>query len=151
MAGLLQKAGLAAFQPPDGFGAVLLGRWVFRGGLAADVVLFRQHHMGWREALGLRGPQLSRALIMAALPVIAFLPVALGLRMHFDGALAQAGWPPEEQMAVTLLAGTKSWGMRFISAASPSCSRRWPRNLFSGACCIRSSSNSAGRGWHGSA
>jgi len=29
-AGLLQKAGLAAFQPPDGFGAVLLARSAFK-------------------------------------------------------------------------------------------------------------------------
>ena len=31
IAGLLQKAGLAAFQPPDGFGAVLLGTLSFQG------------------------------------------------------------------------------------------------------------------------
>ena len=113
LAGLLQKTGLAAFRAPDGFGAVLLVTLGFQG--AAWLLMlffFWQHQMGWREALGFRGPHLPRALLLAALTVIVLLPVALGLQQVSAMALAKLGWPPEEQMAVTLLAGTKSWGMR---------------------------------------
>ena len=113
MAGLLQKAGLAAFRAPDGFGAVLLGTLGFQGVAWLLILLFlRQHQAGWREALGFRGPQLPRALLLAVLAVIILLPVALGLQQVSAVVLTKLGWPPEDQMAVTLLANTKSWWMR---------------------------------------
>ncbi len=113
IAGLLQKAGLAAFQSPDGFGAVLLGTLGFQGAAWLLILFFlRQHQVDWREALGFRGPQLPRALLRAMLLVIAILPVAWGLQIISMNALTRAGWPPEEQLAVTLLANTKSWWMR---------------------------------------
>ena len=112
-AGLLQKAGLAAFRPPDGFGAVLLTTLGFQGAAWLLILFFlRQHQIGWREALGFRGPQLQRALLMALLLTIAILPMAWGLQWVSAQVLTWAGWPPEEQFAVTLLASTKSWGMR---------------------------------------
>ena len=118
IAGLLQKAGLAAFQPPDGFGAVLLGTLGFQG-VAWLLILFflRQHQVGWREALGVCGPRLPRALLLALLLAIAILPVAWGLQFISVDALTWAGWPPEEQIAVTLLANTKSWWMRVYLGA----------------------------------
>jgi membrane protease YdiL (CAAX protease family) len=118
IAGLLQKAGLAAFQPPDGFGAVLLGTLGFQG-VAWLLILFflRQHQVGWREAFGFRGPQLLRALLLALLLAIAILPVAWGLQFISMDALTRAGWPPEEQIAVTLLANTKSWWLRVYLGA----------------------------------
>jgi membrane protease YdiL (CAAX protease family) len=114
MAGLLQKAGLAAFRAPDGFGAVLLGTLGFQGAAWLLVWFFlRQHQIGWREAFGFRGPQLPRALLLAALlTVFVFLPVALGLQQVSAVVLTKLGWPPEDQIAVTLLTGAKSWGMR---------------------------------------
>ena len=113
MAGLLQKAGLAAFRAPDGFGAVLLGTLGFQGVAWLLILLFlRQHQAGWREALGFRGPQLPRALLLAVLAVIILMPVALGLQQVSAVVLTKLGWPPEDQMAVTLLANTKSWWMR---------------------------------------
>jgi hypothetical protein len=113
LAGWLQKAGLAAFQPPDGFGAVLLGTLGFQGAAWLFMLFFFwQHQTGWREALGFRGPHLPRALLLAALAVIILLPVALGLQQVSAAVLAKLGWPPEDQMAVTLLAGTNSWWMR---------------------------------------
>ena len=112
-AGLLQKAGIAAFQPPDGFGAVLLGTLGFQGATWLLMwFFFWQHQVGWREALGFRGPQLPRALFLAVLVVIVLLPVVLGLQQVSAIVLTKLGWQPEEQLAVTLLAGTKSWGMR---------------------------------------
>jgi membrane protease YdiL (CAAX protease family) len=118
MAGLLQKAGLAAFRPPDGFGAVLLGTLGFQG-VAWLLILFflRQHQTGWREAFGFRGPQLPRALLLAVLAAIILLPVALGLQQVSAVVLTKLGWQPQEQMAVTLLAGTKSWWMRIYLGA----------------------------------
>jgi hypothetical protein len=113
MAGLLQKAGLAAFRAPDGFGAVLLGTLGFQGAAWLLVWFFlRQHQIGWREAFGFRGPQLPRALLVAVLAVIILLPVALGLQQVSAVVLTKLGWPPEDQIAVTLLTGAKSWGMR---------------------------------------
>src|ERR1035438_5217927 len=113
IAGLLQKAGLAAFQPPDGFGGVLLCSLGFQG-VAGLLILFflRQHQVGWREALGVCGPRLPRALLLALLFAIAILPVAWGLQFISMDALTRAGWPPEEQIAITLLANTKLWWMR---------------------------------------
>ena len=112
-AGLLQKAGIAAFQPPDGFGAVLLGTLGFQGAAWLLILFFlRQHQTGWRAAFGFRGPQLPRALFLAVLVVIVLLPVVLGLQQVSAIVLTKLGWQPEEQLAVTLLAGTKSWGMR---------------------------------------
>jgi membrane protease YdiL (CAAX protease family) len=113
MASLLQRAGFAAFRAPDGFGAVLLGTLGFQGATWVLAPFFlRQHQTGWREAFGLRGPQLPRTLILAALMTVAILPVALGLQIFSVNLLTRIGWAPEEQLAVTLLAGAKSWGMR---------------------------------------
>jgi membrane protease YdiL (CAAX protease family) len=118
IAGLLQKAGLAAFQPPDGFGAVLLGTLGFQGAAWLLILFFlRQHQVGWREALGVCGPQLPRALRLAGLFAIAVLPVAWGLQFLSVDVLTRAGWPPEQQLAVTLLANTKSWWMRVYLGA----------------------------------
>jgi membrane protease YdiL (CAAX protease family) len=113
IAGSLQKAGIAAFQPPDGFGAVLLGTLGFQGAAWLLILFFlRQHQVGWREAFGFRGPRLPYALLMAVLVVVVLLPVALGLQQVSAVVLTRLGWPPEEQLAVTLLANTKSWWMR---------------------------------------
>jgi membrane protease YdiL (CAAX protease family) len=113
IAGLLQKAGLAAFRAPDGFGAVLLGTLGFQGAAwPLMVFFFWQHQIGWREALGFRGPQLSRAMLLAVLAVVILLPVALGLQQISAVVLTKFGWQPEDQIAVTLLASAKSWGMR---------------------------------------
>jgi membrane protease YdiL (CAAX protease family) len=118
LAGLLQKAGLAAFRSPDGFGMVLLGTLGFQGvAWLLMVFFFWQHQIGWREALGFRGPQLPRALLLAIPVVIILLPVALGLQQVSAVVLTKLGWQPEEQLAVTLLTGTKSWWMRVYLGA----------------------------------
>ena len=52
---LLQRTGLAAFQPPDGFGAVLLVTLGFQGATWVLIPFFlRQHQADWRGALGFR-------------------------------------------------------------------------------------------------
>ena len=113
VAGLLQKAGLAAFQPPDGFGAVLLGTLGFQGVTWVLIPIFlRQHQAGWREAFGFGGPLLKRALFMAVVITLLILPVAWLLQYLSVLALTKLGWPPEEQVAVTLISGAKSLWMQ---------------------------------------
>ena len=112
-AGWLRHLGVNHFKQPEDFGNVLIGTLCFQGATWILIPIFlRQHQAGWREAFGFRGPQLPRELIMAMLFVIAILPVAWGLQIISMNALTRAGWPPEEQFAVTLLASTKSWWMR---------------------------------------
>jgi membrane protease YdiL (CAAX protease family) len=113
IAGLLQTAGFTAFRPPDGFGAVLMGTLGFQGAAWLLILVFlRQHQVGWRAAFGLQGPRPARALLLAGLLAVAILPVAWGLQIVSMNALTRAGWPAEEQLAVTLLAGSKSWWLR---------------------------------------
>jgi membrane protease YdiL (CAAX protease family) len=112
-AGLLQKAGFAAFQPPDGFGAVLLGTLSFQGMAWVLIPFFlRQHQADWREAFGFRGPWLQRALRMAVLVVILILPVAWLLEGASAIVLTKSGWPVETQSAVMFLTDAKSWWVR---------------------------------------
>ena len=113
IAGLLQKAGVAAFQPPDGFGAVLLGTLGFQGATWVLIPIFLRHHqVGWREALGLRAPKLPRILLMAGLMTGGILPVAWSLQIISGKMLTHLGWPPEEQVVVTLLTNAKLWWMQ---------------------------------------
>jgi len=112
-ASLLQKAGLAAFQPPDGYGVVLVSTLGFQGVTWVLILFFlRQHQVGWREAFGFRGPQLPRALLMAVLFGIAIILVVSVLHLFSEEILARLGWPSEEQVAVMLLANTRQWWMR---------------------------------------
>jgi membrane protease YdiL (CAAX protease family) len=118
IAGLLQKAGFAAFQPPDGFGAVLLVTLGFQGATWVLIPLFlRQHQAGWREAFGFHGPQLPRALRSAVGMAALILPVVSLLHFASIWTLTKLGWPPEEQAAVALITGAKSLWMRIYMGA----------------------------------
>ena len=106
--GLLQKAGFAAFQPPAGSGAVLLGTLSFQGVAWALILIFlRQHQVRWRDAFGFHGPRLLRALLMAIIVATVILPVAWLLEKASVLELTRLGWPLEDQAAVTLVANTK--------------------------------------------
>ncbi len=108
--GLLQKAGFAAFQPPAGPGAVLLGTLAFQGAAWVLISIFlRQHQVGWREAFGFRGPRLNRAWLLAVLVVCAILPVAWLLQSASTHALIKIGFQPENETAVMVLANAKEW------------------------------------------
>ena len=113
IAGLLQRTGFAAFQPPDGFGAVLLGTLGFQGATWVLIPIFLHYHqVGWREAFGFRTLTLPRTLLLAGFSTVAILPVAWGLQIISGMVLTHLGWPPEQQVAVTLISGAKSWWMR---------------------------------------
>ena len=93
---LLQKAGLAAFQPPAGFGAVLLGTLGMQGASWVLISIFlRKHQADWREAFGLRGPSLKHALFMAIATALLILPAVWLLQYLSVSMLARLGWPPE--------------------------------------------------------
>ena len=110
---LLQKAGFMAFKLPDGFGAVLVGTLSFQGATCVLIYFFLRHHqVHWREVFGLREPRLPRALLLALLTVFVVLPVALSLQQVSVHVLEKTGFAPEEETAVMLLAGAKSWWAR---------------------------------------
>jgi membrane protease YdiL (CAAX protease family) len=113
--GLFAHAGLAAFKPPDGFGAVLVGSLCFQGVTWALIPVFlRLHQMNWRDAFGF-GPRLPRALLAAVLVIIVILPVVLILENASVFALEKFGWHVEEQMPVQLVLDTKSlWGRIYL-------------------------------------
>ena len=107
---LLQEAGFAAFQPPAGPGAVLLGTLAFQGVAWVLISIFlRRHHVNWRNAFGFRGPRLNRAWFLAVPVVCAILPVALLLQSASMHALTKIGWQPENETAVMVLANAKEW------------------------------------------
>ncbi len=113
LAGLLQKTGLAAFQPPDGFGLVLCATLGFQGATWILMAFFlEQHRADWRDVFGVRPARWPRALAAALLTLVIALPVVLGLQQLSVATLEKIGWPPQEQTAVHLVLATKFWWTR---------------------------------------
>ena len=111
--GVLEKAGVAAFKPPDSFGRLLLGTLSFQGATWVLIFIFlKQHAVNWRDAFGLRDEKLKRALVLAVAMMLVILPVAWGLQYFSALVLEKTGWLPEAQRAVDLLVNAKSWWMR---------------------------------------
>lgn len=111
--GLLQKAGLAAFQSPNSVGTVLLLTLSFQGATWPLIWIFlRWHQTTWRDAFGLRNQRLARALLAALVVAMVLLPVVLVLQAGSVALLKALGWPQEEEAAVRLLAGAQSPGLR---------------------------------------
>jgi len=115
---VLQKAGFAAFQPPAGSGAVLLGTLTFQGATWVLIPFFlRQHHVDWRDAFGLHWAELKRAWFPAIPIVIVFLPVVALLQAVLIYIFQKIGWSPETEAAVTVLAGAQSlWLQAYLVA-----------------------------------
>jgi membrane protease YdiL (CAAX protease family) len=113
LSSVLQNTGLAAFQPPDGFGVILLGTLSFQGATWVLLAIFLRHHqMTWRQAFGLGNDRIVHNLRLAVLVIIAFLPVAWLLQVISAEALEKLGRPAEDQAAVLLLVHAKSWWVR---------------------------------------
>ncbi|MGA9777939.1 MAG: lysostaphin resistance A-like protein [Limisphaerales bacterium] len=111
--GVLQKAGFAAFQPPAGAGAVLLGTLAFQGMTWGLIFIFlRLHHVNWRDAFGLHRAELCRAWFPTVPVVIVFLPAAWLLQSAAMNALTRMGWPPEPETAVKVLTNAQAWWLR---------------------------------------
>jgi len=113
MVSLMQKAGFAAFKSPEGFGTVLFGTLGFQGATWVLIYFFLRHHQAhWREVFGLCKSRWRHALLLALLTVLVVLPVAWWLQQASVLVLEKTGFPPEEETAVMLLAGAKSWWTR---------------------------------------
>ncbi len=111
--GLLQNAGFAAFQPPAGSGAVVLGTLTFQGTTWILIPFFLQRHqINLRDAFGLHRAKLGRAWFLAVPMVIVFLPLAWLLQFVCLSALTKFGWAPENEAAVTVLADAQAWWLR---------------------------------------
>jgi membrane protease YdiL (CAAX protease family) len=107
--GLLHKFGVAGFKQEADFGNVLLGTLCFQGATWVLIPIFlRQQHVRWRDAFGLRGKNLKRALAASVGVVAAILPIAWLLQGASIAALKKIGWPVEDQTAVLLFAGAKT-------------------------------------------
>ena len=62
---LLHKSGLAGFQNPDDAGFALLGTLGIEGPAWIFILVFlRLHNVNWRDAFGLRGPDLKKSLLL---------------------------------------------------------------------------------------
>jgi membrane protease YdiL (CAAX protease family) len=106
---LLGKAGFAAFQPPAGSGAVVLGTLAFQGATWMLIPIFlRLHQVNWRDAFGWHRTLWHRAWFPAVPVVCLFLPVAWFLQSASAHALTRLGWPPETEAAVAALNGARA-------------------------------------------
>jgi hypothetical protein len=115
MATLLQKTGLAAFQPPDGIGAALLSMLGFQGAAWLLIFIFlRQHQIGWRDAFGWRGPDLKKSLLLAVGALAITLPAVWLLQTFSCAVLEKIGLPVENQRAVEIFLGIKSFWLRAV-------------------------------------
>jgi membrane protease YdiL (CAAX protease family) len=107
--GLLHKLGVHGFRRDESFGNIVVGTLCFQGATWLLIPFFlRQHRVGWREALGVRGPRLKHALLTAIGFILVVLPVVLLLQDASIHTLEKLGWPPEDQAAVKLLTDAKS-------------------------------------------
>ena len=113
MAGGLRQSGVAAFKSPDSFANILLATLSFQGAAWILISIFlKQHEVNWRDGFGFRNANLKTALLLAVGVLVLVLPVVLGLEQFSALTLQKLGWPPEDQRAVALIAGAKSWWLR---------------------------------------
>ncbi|HEX7569927.1 MAG TPA: CPBP family intramembrane glutamic endopeptidase, partial [Verrucomicrobiae bacterium] len=75
-------------------------------------IFLKQHEVNWRDGFGFRNANLKTALLLAVGVLVLVLPVVLGLEQFSALTLQKLGWPPEDQRAVALIAGAKSWWLR---------------------------------------
>ncbi len=110
---LLQKSGLAGFQNPDDAGFALLGTLGIEGPAWIFILVFlRLHHVNWRDAFGVRGPDLKKSLKLAV-GVLAVTMPAVWLLQGISGvALEKIGVPVESQPAVEMFLGLKAAWLR---------------------------------------
>ena len=101
---LLRRAGVAGFRHPDDFGPLLIGTLCVQG-ISWPLILFflHEHHLRPGDAFGLRGPNLKRAISLAALVALLILPIAWLLQSLSLEVLIKVGIEPQNQMAVTAM------------------------------------------------
>jgi membrane protease YdiL (CAAX protease family) len=113
VAGLLRQMGVPAFQSPDSLANLLVGTLSFQGMAWLLIFIFlKLHAVDWRDALGLRAPNLLKKLFLAVCVLLVILPVVLSLQKISTFALEKIGWPAEDQHAVEIFANAKSFWLR---------------------------------------
>jgi membrane protease YdiL (CAAX protease family) len=121
----LGHLGVSGFVELDGFGNIALGTFCFQGmSCVLAVVFLKRHQVNWRDAFGLRDPQLKRAVRIALLFFVVVLPIVWLLQSLSVLTLTRLGYPPDEQEAVRLLENADSWWARaylglFAAALAP--------------------------------
>ena len=106
---LLQKCGLAGFKNPDDAGFALLDTLGIEGPAWIFIFIFLWlHKINWRDAFGLRGPDLKKSLLLAVGVLAITLPVVWLLQGFSCAALEKIGVPVENQRAVGIFLGIKS-------------------------------------------
>jgi membrane protease YdiL (CAAX protease family) len=110
---LLQRSGLAGFRNPDDAGFALLGTLGIEGPAWIFILIFlRLHQLDWRDAFGLRGPDLKKSLMLAVGVLTISLPVVWLLQGVSGIALEKIGVPAENQRAVEIFLDLKSSWVR---------------------------------------
>jgi hypothetical protein len=109
----LHRSGVSGFRHDDDFGNVLLATVSFQGATWILIPLFlRRHGMNWRDAIGFHKSNLFRTLFWALVVAIVILPFALELQSASIFILKKAGWPVEDEAAVALVSGAKSFWLK---------------------------------------
>jgi membrane protease YdiL (CAAX protease family) len=110
---LLQKSGLSGFQKPDDAGFALLGTLGIEGPAWIFIMVFlRLHKASWRDAFGLRGPDLGKSLLLAVGVLVFTLPAVWLLQGLSGIVLEKIGLPVECQPAVDIYLGLKAFWLR---------------------------------------
>jgi membrane protease YdiL (CAAX protease family) len=113
LAGVLRQIGVPAFKAPDSLANLLVGTLGFQGVAWIFILIFlKLHHTNWRDALGLRAPNLLKTLLLAIGVLIVVLPVILSLEKLSIVALEKIGWPVADQRAVEVFVNAKSFWLR---------------------------------------
>ncbi len=111
--GVLRQIGVSGFKTPDSFGGVLVATLSFQGAACGLMGLFLKYHqVTWREAFGLRRADLRKSLLLAVGVLAVALPVVLLLQQLSALGLEKIGWAAEDQRAVDLIAGSKTFWQR---------------------------------------
>jgi CAAX protease family protein len=105
---LLRQSGVPGFAPNDS-GVIIIATLTFQGAACLLIPFFlRVHRVNWREAFGLRGPNLPRACYLAVLTTIVILPAALWLQKVSVDVLTKPGQEPEVQEVVKVIGASRS-------------------------------------------
>lgn len=106
---LLQKCGVTAFKSPDSFPNLLLDSLSMQGVTWVFIFMFlRLHQVDWREAFGLRNPDVKKSLLLAVAILLPTLVVVWPLQALSVFVLEKLGYPPGNQRAVEMMLSAKS-------------------------------------------
>jgi membrane protease YdiL (CAAX protease family) len=112
----LQASGMSAFKSPDSFANVLFGTLSLQGATWIFMYIFlRLHEVDWRDAFGLRNPNLVRSLLLAVGILLPTLVIVWPLQNLSILMLMKLGYSPENQRAVEMLLNASSkWALAYF-------------------------------------